>query len=141
MQVQNKLFLKKISEKTFYWKDCTLRPPMSGKIIHRELVEFKKCDILLVDFRKVLAIIATEHLFVRPLTSILGYVEGYWVYDIDMLTKEKELVFVFGEINLPRGYTLKDLFDKLCHSKTNREIMQILPKEQRIKSEFEEYSY
>jgi hypothetical protein len=29
----------------------------------------------------------------------------------------------------------------LCHSKKNREMMQILPKEESIKSEFEEYCY
>jgi len=141
MQTQNKLFLQKLSEKTFYWQDRTLRPNMSTKTFHGKAAEFKKYEILPVDFRKVLAIIATERLFVRPKISLMGYVEGYWVYDVNMFTKEKELVFLFGEENLPRGYTLKDLFDELCHSKTNREIMQILPKEQSIKSEFEEYRY
>lgn len=141
MEKQNKDFLQQLSKKTFYWQDRTLRPNMSKKTIYTKSAEFHKYKIFLADFRKVLSIIAKELLFVRPKISLMGYVEGYWVYEINMFAKEKELVLLFGEEQLPQGHTLKSLFDVLCHSKANRQMLQILPKEQTIKSKFEEYRY
>ena len=141
MEKQDKEFLKQLSDKTFYWQDDILQPNMNEKPFNGKSAEFKKYRIPKADFRKVLTIIAKEPLFVRPKTSLPGYIEGYWVYDVNMITKEKKLVLLFGEENIPRAYTVKNLFDLLCHSKTNREIIQILPREQPIKSEFEEYRY
>ena len=125
MEIQNRFFLRELSERTFDGKSA----------------EFKKYEMLAVDFRKVLAIIAKELFFVRPKLSITGYIEGYLVYEVNILTKKKELIFLFGEENLPRGYTLKNLFDEICHSKKNRELLRMLPREKSIKSEFEDYYY
>lgn len=141
MEKHNSDFLKHLSEKTFYWQKRTLRPNISKKVFHIKSAEFLTYRIPLADFLRVLMLIDKAPLFVRPKISLTGYVEGYWVYDVNMFTKEKELVLLFGKDNLPKGYTLKDLFNVLCHSKKNREMMQILPKEESIKSEFEEYCY
>lgn len=141
MEKESYIFLQRLAEKTFYWQDITLHPSMSMKKFQSKSAEFKKYKIIPADFRKVLAIISKEPLFVRPKISLMGYVEGYWVYEINMFSKEKELVLLFGEEQLPGGHTLKSLFDVLCHSKSNRQMFQILPKEEKIKSEFEEYSY
>jgi hypothetical protein len=141
MEKHNSDFLKHLSEKTFYWQEETLGPNMSRKGFHTKSATFLAYRIPQADFLRVLTLIGKEPLFVRPKTSLTGYVEGYWVYDVNMFTKEKELVLLFGKDNLPKGYNIKDLFDILCHSKKNRELMQILPKEEPIKSEFEEYCY
>ena len=139
MEKQNREFLQQLSERTFYWQKGTLQPNMSGKAFITKSAEFLTYRISKAEFLRVIALIAKEPLFVRPKISLTGYVEGYWIYDINMFTKEKGLVFLFGEENLPKGYAIKDLFDILCHSKTNREIFQMLPREKPIKSEFEEY--
>ena len=141
MEKHNRDFLQQLSGKTFYWQEGTLRPNMGRKVFHTKSATFLRYKISQADFLRVINLITKEPLFVRPKISLMGYVEGYWVYDINMFTKEKELVLLFGKENLPKGYTLKDLFDTLCHSKKNREMMQILPKEESIKSEFEEYCY
>lgn len=141
MEKEHYIFLQRLAKKTFYWQDITLRPNMSRKTFQSKSAEYKKYKIISADFEKILAIIAKEPLFVRPKLSMMGYVEGYWVYEVNMFVKEKELVLLFGKEQLPREHTLKSLFDVLCHSKTNRQMLQILPKEEKIKSEFEEYCY
>jgi len=107
-------FLVSFFDKTVFWQDRTLRPNMSSRTIYTKSMEFKEYMISKEEFECLLNIIKEARLIVMPKESLMGYIEGYTLWDPNMLTEESTLVGAFGVEQLPIGTTSKDLSLPFC---------------------------
>jgi hypothetical protein len=115
---------------------------LGGKAISQKYMEFTKYKIPKKEFEKILLLINKERLLVIPKVSLLGFIEGYQIFDIEMMTKEVTLITAFGTEQLPKGIEPKDLFYALCKSTQNKELSSLIDKPKfNIKEEFEDYDY
>jgi len=135
-------FLEQLNQKTVTWHDGVLQPNMGAGPIHIKTSEFTDYVISKPDFKKVLEIIHDEILLVIPKETLMGYIEGYDVRDL-----QYNLLLRFGEKNIPKesGFTLQKLFTCLVRSRQNIEICEQLREEGLkgffIKKTFEDYCY
>lgn len=134
---KNLAFLKALSEKTVVWGESKLSTGQScGK--HPN---FTKYRILKNDFEKILEIVGDDGLLFLPNVSLMGYINGYCVYNLS-----GKLVLIFGTENLPKTseFTLKTLFTSVFRKKGNLKLYKQLEKKigaVEIYKTFEEYSY
>lgn len=135
-------FLEELNKKTVTWHHGVLQPNMGGNPMHIKTSEFTRYVISESDFKKVLKIIHDEILLVVPKETLMGYIEGYDVRDL-----QYKLLLRFGEKNIPKesGFTLQKLFTCLVRSRQNVEICKQLDAEGLkgciIKKTFEDYCY
>lgn len=138
----NLSFLRDLNEKTVVWHTGTLTPNLSGRSFQSKHPEFLKYEIPKADFKKVFEIVREELFLVVPHTSLMGYINGYSVRDL-----EGKLILLFGEQNIPKncGFTLKKIFTSVFRSEQNMEIYQVLNADKKISiemhEEFEQYCY
>lgn len=132
--------LKGLLAQTTITRPTSFTPNMSGRTIYGERLDFTDFKIQPGDFERVLESIQQQRLLIYPKESMMGWVEGYYLYDINMLTKEAVMVMAFSDKNIPPSHTLESLFP-LCRNQRNLELLSFLKGWQPIKQKYTDYDY
>lgn len=132
--------LKGILSQTTVPRTSTLTPNMSVRSFEVDWLDFTDFKIQPGDFERILRAITELKLLIYPRESLMGWIEGYHLYDINMLTKEAVLVMAFSDKNIPASHTLEALFS-MCHTLQNIHLMSLLDTWRPIKEKYTDYSY
>ncbi len=132
-------FLTKLNKKTTEVVERTLRPNMT-QIINFQGFKTKCTDITqyvmsLTEYEKLISRLDSGFYIITPRESLMGYIEGYNVYNL----AGKKLL-VFGLKNFPENsMSSEEIFIKYCKTKRNMTLSYITGTE--IKDNFSEYCY
>ena len=138
--IENINFLEELNRKIIkYHDEDEVVPNITHTTVTIQKVHFTKYQIPKADFKRVLDIIKEELLLILPQESLMGFIEGYIIFDL-----QGKIILRFGGSNIPDSYTLKAIFP-YCHSEENKIILDHLSEEKiltaTVKETFEDYCY
>jgi hypothetical protein len=113
-------YLNKLDKRMRSEHDTEIQPNMRGGPMKVKYDEFKETHLLSGDLEKILEIVREQGLIMMPDTHCSGFTPGFTVYQPGKKPTGPEVVLMFTEKQLPKGYTFSRLL-RTCLAKENVE--------------------